>query len=316
MDYFPVFLAIKDKKTSVIGGGEVACRKVDLFRKAGAKISIISPSLHPYLATLAKTGAIDWINSIYTPDLLEGSWLVWATTDNSTLNQQICDDAARRGIWVNVVDDKDKCQFITPSIVDRSPIQVAISSGGASPVLVRYLREKLETTLPQNLGMIANYAGQQRDRIKFTYNSVDERRRFWEHFLRHPQVEAAKDEATLETLFKLLLDSDSISNGAALYLIETNHDPERLSLKALRLMQQSEMVLFPGDADDIFVDLCRRDAERMPYTLDNVAELVETSLDEKYRICILIDKAETASVISAIEETVTLETHVEHVSCQ
>lgn len=289
MDFFPVFLKLTHKKILVVGGGEVACRKVDLLLKANANVTIVSPELHPYLQSLLDAERFHYINASYAAVQLDGFDQVWATTDNRALNHQVYHDANAKKIWTNVVDDPDYCDFITPSMIDRTPIQVAISSGGASPVLVRYLREKLETQLPQNLSLLAHYAGQQRTRIKQFYHTVDDRRKFWEAYFRLPQVETATTEAELEMAFTALLERHH-DTGANLYLIETGHDPELLSLKALRLMQQSEFVLYPEGQNGIFVDLCRRDAERESYQHQELVLKVEKLIAEGLRVCVLAPK--------------------------
>lgn len=307
MDYFPIFLSVKQKKVTVIGGGEVACRKVDLLRKAGATITVISPKIHNYLASLVNSGHIHWKDKCYEKCDLEGSYQVWATTNSPSLNHQVHQDATDLGIWINVVDDKDYCDFITPSMIDRSPIQVAVSSGGASPVLVRYLREKLETQLPHNLSLLASYAGEQRERIKQHFSTVDERRKFWELFFRHSAVEQAQTIDELEQVFVRLLNHDAKVQGA-LYLIETGTDTELLTLKALRLMQQAEFVLYPGcplsldGADDTFVDLCRRDADREPYSEESIKAQVQHQLNQGLRVCVLAPKDQTDNLLKALEE--------------
>ena len=305
MDYFPIFLSVKQRKVTVIGGGEVACRKVDLLRKAGASITVVSPKIHNHLAALVNSGHIHWKNKTYERSDLEGAYQVWATTDSASLNHQVHKDATEMGIWINVVDDKEYCDFITPSMIDRSPIQVAVSSGGASPVLVRYIREKLETQLPQNLSLLAKYAGEQRERIKATYSTVDERRKFWELFFRQSAVEQATTEEELEQVFAEMLGRNQ-SPQAALYLIETGTDTEMLTLKALRLMQQAEFVLYPGKvgtlegADDVFVDLCRRDADREPYSEESLKTQVQQLLDEGLRVCVLASKPEAANSLQPL----------------
>lgn len=308
MDYFPIFLSLKGRKISVIGGGEVACRKVDLLLKADADITVTSPELHPHLERLEQAGKIHWNNDVYQPSVLDHADQVWVTTNNRALNQSIYFDAEARGIWANVVDDRQYCHFITPSIIDRSPIQVAVSSGGASPVLVRFLREKLETQLPQNLSLLADYAGKQRDRIKEHFKTVDERRKFWEIFFRHPQVELANGEHELDEVFTTLL-CETAPSGGALYLIETGDDPELLTLKALRLMQQSEFVLFPGEAEDIFVDLCRRDADRAPYDEQSLFNQVEKHLSDGFRVCVLANKVDAEKVFRPLK-TLTVAQHI------
>ncbi|KJG39583.1 ferrochelatase [Photobacterium angustum] len=289
MDFFPVFLKLTNKKVLVVGGGEVACRKVDLLLKAQANISLVSPDLHPHLESLLDEGKFEYLKARYEKSLLTQFDQVWATTDSCELNHQVYHDANALKIWTNVVDDPAYCDFITPSMIDRSPMQVAISSGGASPVLVRYLRERFETQLPQNLSLLAHYSGQQRTRIKQHYKTVDERRKFWEVFFRLPAVETATTEQELEQAFSGLLTSYQ-DTGANLYLIETGNDPELLTLKALRLMQQSEFVLYPEGKNDIFVDLCRRDADRESYEHENVIARVRELLNEGMRVCVLAPK--------------------------
>lgn len=289
MDFFPIFLKVNHKQILVVGGGEVACRKVDLLLKAHANITVVSPQLHPHLQMLLAQQLIVHINQPYQSSQLEGADQVWATTDSSTLNHQIYHDANALKIWTNVVDDPTFCDFITPSMIDRTPIQVAISSGGASPVLVRYLRERLETYLPQNLNLLAEFSGKQRQRIKQQFTTVDERRKFWEQFFRLSTVETAHTNEELESAFQQLLIQKNSCSGNV-YLIETGHDPELLSLKALRLMQQSEYVLYHDDVADVFVDLCRRDADRERCNHTNIQTLTENLVQQGARVCVLATK--------------------------
>lgn len=311
MEYLPIFLSLVDRKVVVIGGGDVACRKIDLLRKAGATITVVSPMLHPYLEELVQHRRIHWINKKYTSNDLHGAYQVWATTDDRSLNHQVFRDAEEKGIWTNVVDDRDYCHFITPSIIDRSPIQIAVSSGGASPVLVRYLREKLETQLPQNLGLLADYAGKQRTRIKQHFDTVDKRRKFWERFFRHPVIQQAQSEQTLEHIFQQLLENNEGTTEGGLYLIETGVDPELLSMKALRLMQQAEFILYPDDPDSIFVDLCRRDAHRAKYQESTLTIQVDQLLKQGLRVCVLADKQKASSRLMPLRKV----EYAEYVAC-
>ncbi|PWI32510.1 siroheme synthase [Vibrio albus] len=261
MQYFPVFLRLSDRQVLVVGGGDVACRKVDLLLRANANITVISKELHPHLAGYVDAERIRYIHKHYEQSDLDGFDQIWATTDQRDVNHQIYTDATARGLWVNTVDDPQYCHFITPSMVDRSPIQVAISSGGASPVLVRYIRENLETILPQNLSLLAEFSGKQRNRIKQYYSTVDERRKFWERFFRSPELENITCESELENIFQNHLKNNNSEEQSIIY-IQVGKDPELLTIKALRLMQQSEFILYGDDCADIFVDLCRRDADR------------------------------------------------------
>ncbi len=293
MDYFPVFARLTNKPVLVIGGGEVACRKVDLLLRAGADITLVSPRLHPTLQKLAAQKKLRWLAESYKSSVLGDYYQVWTTTDDRELNTRIFRDAQQKRIWVNAVDDPAHCDFITPSMIDRSPIQVAISSGGASPVLVRFLREKLETQLAHNLSLLAGYAGKQRERLKQHFNTVDERRHFWEQFFRLPQVETAKTEEALETAFTSLLAHPDKSQGT-LWVIETGTETEMLTLKALRLMQQAEMVLYTNEeAQAGFIELCRRDADRAHCQLGDIAEKVTSFLQKSVRVCVLTEKGST-----------------------
>lgn len=183
MQYFPLFLNLKGKPVLVVGGGEVACRKVDTLVRAGAMVTIVSPQIEDYLRTLVDSQECIWIQNFYSKELLDKKFVqVWATTDNPELNHQVHRDAKQLGILVNVVDDLPYCDFITPSIINRGRIQLAISSGGASPVLVRNIREKLEASLPHNLALLADFGASKRNDIKQALPSVDTRRKFWENF--------------------------------------------------------------------------------------------------------------------------------------
>ena len=144
MKYYPIFLDIREKKCVVVGGGEVAVRKVERLLDCGAKVFVISPKLSPALATLKEEGVIHHIAIKYTGDLIDGAALVIGATDDEKTNAQISLDARNKGIPVNIVDDPQKCDFILPSIVQSGDLAITIGTGGKSPALARYLREKLE----------------------------------------------------------------------------------------------------------------------------------------------------------------------------
>ncbi len=287
MDFFPVFLQLTQRPVVVIGGGDVACRKVDLLLAANARVTIVSPELHPYLQRYVDSNTLTYHKKYYDASDVEGAVQVWATTDDRELNHRVYHDAHAVGIWTNVVDDPAYCDFITPSMIDRTPIQIALSSGGASPVLLRFIREKLETQLPHNLSLLAAYAGQQRERIKTHFTTVDERRKFWERFFHLPEVDKADHEEVLESAFVKLLKEPNEVKGA-IYLIHHGEDTEELSLKALRLMQQSEHVLYPDD-DNLtdFIELCRRDADRTPLHSHFISQEANELAKKGTRVCIL-----------------------------
>lgn len=262
MQYFPLFLDLKCKPVLVVGGGEVACRKVESLVRASAEVTIVSPQIEPYLQKLVDAGECHWVQNFYSKELLNHKYIqVWATTDNPKLNHQVHDDAKALGILVNVVDDQPYCDFITPSMINRGRIQLAISSGGASPVLVRNIREKLEAALPQNLSLLAEFGASKRVDIKNALPSVDLRRKFWENFFALSAVDKATNRNELEACYQKLLHDDVEDSGTVTW-IDYGDDVELLPMKALRLMQEAELVLYSNDCPHGFVDLVRRDAER------------------------------------------------------
>lgn len=266
MQYFPLFLDLKNKPVLVVGGGEVASRKVDSLVRSGANVTIVSPKIEPYLQRLIDQEECHWIQSFYSSELLNDAYIqVWATTDNPDLNHQVHKDAKAKNILVNVVDDKPYCDFITPSIINRGRIQIAISSGGASPVLVRNIRQMLETNLAQNLSLQADFASSKRNDIKQRLANVDERRKFWESFFSLKDVELATSITDLECAYQAQF-ANGYENSGSVTWIEYGDDPELLPLKALRIMQQAEVVYSDANCPFVFTDLIRRDAERKPYS--------------------------------------------------
>ncbi|MFA0414061.1 NAD(P)-dependent oxidoreductase [Vibrio renipiscarius] len=294
MQYFPIFLDLKAKAVLVVGGGEVACRKVDSLVRAGAIVTIVSPTIDRYLKTLVEQNECQWIQNFYSKDQLSMRYVqVWATTDNPELNHQVHHDAKQLGLLVNVVDDQPYCDFITPSMINRGRIQVAISSGGASPVLVRNIRQRLEAQLPQNLNIQADFAASKRNDIKQALPDVESRRKFWERFFDLPEVEVATSHQVLESCYRHLIDQPNTEVGQITW-IEFGDDVELLSLKALRLMQQAELVLYAQDCPFVFIDSVRRDAERLAFA-DEVAlsTMLAQAQKAQLRVVVLIPQTST-----------------------
>lgn len=288
MRYFPIFLDLNQKPVLVVGGGEVACRKVESLLRAGALVTLIAPQIHPQLKQAVDKGELIWLQDFYHAGMLDNFIQVWATTDNPSLNHQVYQDAHAANILVNVVDDPKHCDFITPSILNRGRIQIAISSGGSSPVLIRKLRERLESQLAQNLALLADFAASKRQDIQQKLPSVDDRRKFWEVFFEAPSLENIQTRHELEDLYQGLLQQAPEQQGRV-HWIEFGDDAEMLSLKALRLMQQAEFVFYPADCPFEFIDLVRRDAERTIYHEVSELDFALSQMLDK-RICIFIDK--------------------------
>jgi len=292
MQYFPLFLDLLNKPVLVVGGGEVACRKIDSLLRAGARVTVVSPQIAPSLQRLAEERKLEWVQNFYSPKILEKKYLqVWATTDNPELNHQVHKDAKNIGVLVNVVDDQPYCDFITPSILNRGRIQIAISSGGASPVLVRNIRETLESVLPQNLSLLADFGASKRTSIKEHLPSVDLRRKFWEMFFADPGVKQASSREQLEVFYLRALENEMDQQGEVTW-IEYGNDVELLPIKALRYMQQAELILHSEQCPLGVIDLCRRDAEReIFHTPADLGECLKGAGQKKLRVCVLLFKS-------------------------
>ncbi|MGK4474869.1 siroheme synthase CysG [Aeromonas molluscorum] len=266
MDYLPIFCRLDNKPVLLVGGGEVAERKARLLLDAGARLTVVSPVLDPELAELADNGSIEWLADEFAPAQLTGKWLVVAATDRREVNALVYQSANQARIFANVVDDPTRSSFIMPSIIDRSPLMVAISSGGKAPVLARLLREKLEALLPQHLGAVAAFAGSLRDRVKARFATMGERRRFWERLLgadRLGQALARGDKASANQLADALFAEDAGAQGEVILVGAGPGDPGLLTLHALRHMQQADLVVHDRLVSDEVMALVRRDAKRI-----------------------------------------------------
>ncbi|HAU4889862.1 siroheme synthase CysG [Aeromonas hydrophila] len=266
MDYLPIFCRLDNKPVLLVGGGEVAERKARLLLDAGAQLTVVAPELDPELAELAAKGSIEWLAGEFAPQQLTGKWLVVAATDRREVNALVYQSANQARIFANVVDDPKRSSFIMPSIIDRSPLMVAISSGGKAPVLARLLREKLEALLPQHLGAVAAFAGSLRERVKARFASMGERRRFWERLLgadRLGQALARGDHASANQLTDSLFADESQTGGEVVLVGAGPGDPGLLTLHALRQMQQADVVVYDRLVSDEVMALVRRDAKRI-----------------------------------------------------
>jgi len=268
MDYLPVFLQVQDRPCLLVGGGEVAERKVRQLMRAGARIRVVAPELAPSLRELLERGVIEHVNGDFEAGFLDGCVLVVAATDNEDINREVSRLAQERRLPVNVVDNPELCSFIMPSVVDRSPVVIAVSTGGASPVLARLLRAKLETMIPAAYGRLADLMRSFRQRVKVRFPDMQRRRRFWEDILQGPIAEmlfAGQDKAALAALESRLEDNDGESGKSGeVYLVGAGPgDPDLLTFRALRLMQQADVVLYDRLVAPAIVDLVRRDAERI-----------------------------------------------------
>ena len=265
MDFLPLFTKLEGKTCLLVGGGEIALRKARLLSKSGAVLRVVAPDIAPELTQLAgETGKC--LHADYRIDHLDGVFLVIAATDDQVLNEQVSRDCNARNIPVNVVDNPALCSFILPAIIDRSPIVVAVSSGGKSPVLARIIRSRLESSIPAAYGRLAGLVGQFRDAVKARFNDIEDRRDFWEQTLQGPVAEmvyAGQERAAAEMLGKLI-DTAELKPGGEVYLIGAGPgDPDLMTFKALRLLQRADVVLYDRLVAPEIVELCRKDAERI-----------------------------------------------------
>ncbi|MBI5451260.1 MAG: uroporphyrinogen-III C-methyltransferase [Gammaproteobacteria bacterium] len=267
MKYFPLFAALHDARCVIVGGGEVAHRKVLLLGRAGARITVIAPQLVAGLTALCQQGRISHLAQTFTPEVLDGARLVVAATDDQQVNVAVAAEAQRRQLLINVVDQPQLCNFIFPSIVDRSPVVVAVSTGGASPVLARLLRARLETLIPAAYGRLATLLERYRHQVKQRYASSEQRRRFWERILSGPvaeQVFSGHEQQAAQLIEQALHDPAAADHRGEVYLVGAGPgDPDLLTFRALRLMQSADVVLYDRLVAAPILDLVRREAERI-----------------------------------------------------
>jgi uroporphyrin-III C-methyltransferase/precorrin-2 dehydrogenase/sirohydrochlorin ferrochelatase len=273
MDYLPVFLQLRDRPVLVVGGGRVAARKVELLRRTGAKITVVAPELADELRELATQGELQYVNTVFSPEHVTGTVAVIAATGVPEVNAAVSAAAREQNIPVNAVDDPAASTFIFPAIVDRSPILIAISSGGQAPVLARRIREQMEAFLPARLGALARFMGERRKAVKRALRTAA-RRSFWERIV--GGVVGARvfagDEVTAGKDFERELRTTHLTRSAGTgslglgecYLIGAGPgDPDLLTLRALQLLQQADVILYDRLVPAAVLDRARREAERV-----------------------------------------------------
>jgi uroporphyrin-III C-methyltransferase / precorrin-2 dehydrogenase / sirohydrochlorin ferrochelatase len=264
MNYFPVFFDLRAQKVLVVGGGEVALRKVMLLERCGAAITLIAPQITPELMARASMGTLKLGIREFEPADLDGARLVIVATSRAAINRWVASLSEARGIPVNVVDDLEASRFIVPAIIDRDPVLVAISTGGASPVLARRLRERLEALIPKRIGEFAAWLHTLRRAAKRRLRDTHARRRFFEQLVDGPAARhfAAGDSQGASRIAQQLLarSSQSPAVGEVTLVGAGPGDPELLTLKALRALQDADVILHDRLVPKAVLDLSRRDA--------------------------------------------------------
>src|SRR5579863_1824182 len=269
MDYLPVFLNLRDQLALVVGGGAVASRKVELLLKAHARVRVVAPRLHGDLALYRDAGRIEHLGCEFEPQHFDGAIFAIAATDSGEVNQAVAAVGAARGIFVNVVDDGAASSAVMPAIVDRSPLLVAIATSGQSPTLARRVRAQLEALLPERLGELARLAGSVRERVQRALPDLQQRRRFWDGLFAGSIASKVFAGDTREAQELLDAELRAAADGrhqvrGEVYLIGAGPgDPDLLTLRALQLLQQCDVVLYDRLVSQAVLDRVRRDAERI-----------------------------------------------------
>jgi len=267
MELLPIFQVVRDKSCLVAGGGRTAERKVGSLLRAGAAVTVVSPELTDGLARRAQAGEIRYLARRFEPGDTSGARLVIAATDDRVVNRRIAELAREQDIPVNVADDPGACTFLLPSVIDRDPVVVAVSTGKASPVLARLLRTRLESLIPAGYGRLGELCARYRDRVKARFSDERDRRRFWDRVLQGAvaerifsgQLEEA-DAAIERELAPGALDTDM----GEVYLVGAGPgDPDLLTFRALRLMQQADVVVYDRLVAEPILNMTRRDARRI-----------------------------------------------------
>lgn len=266
MRYLPLFIDSQHLNVLVIGAGEVAARKIELLSKTQARVTIVALEASPYVIQLARKHQFPLYQRAFSESDLQGMQLVFGATNEKQVNHQISTLAKANNIQVNIVDDPQACSFITPSIVDRSPITIAMSSGGVAPVLLRHLRQKLEAFIPQRVSLLGQLAEKYREKVKQRFTHLNQRREFWEQIFNGSVAEQVLqgNQQQADKQLNTLLEKDVQPPQGEVYLVGAGPgDPELLTFKALRLMQQADVVVYDRLVSKDILEMVRRDAEKI-----------------------------------------------------
>jgi uroporphyrin-III C-methyltransferase/precorrin-2 dehydrogenase/sirohydrochlorin ferrochelatase len=266
VDYFPLFFNLQGQRVLVVGAGSVALRKVQLLERAHAAIAVVAPEVAPELSQLAAAGTIEVRIREFTAEDLEGARLVIVATSRRAVNRWIASLCEARGIPVNVVDDRKASRVIVPAIIDRDPVIVAVSSAGTSPVLARRLRERLEALVPKRIGLWASWLAGMRATVRRRIPGADARRRYFEMLVDGPAERrfVDGDERGARRIAQRLLGSVSAAPLGQVTLVGAGPgDPELLTLKALRALQDADVILHDRLVPAAVLDYARRDAEQI-----------------------------------------------------
>lgn len=266
MDIFPISLKLQQQRCLIVGGGHIALRKATLLAKAGAIIDVVAPAIEDQLLQLIKTtGGEPFIEAFAEKFLSIPYRLVIAATNDAEVNKTVFEQCEARNLLVNSVDDIPHCRFMVPAIIDRSPLIVSVASNGTSPVLSRQIRTQLETSIPHGMGKLAEFSGKWRNQVKEKISNPDERRIFWENLYASPLKEQVFNDNldVADSMLEQALQEWKAPKGEVYLVGAGPGDPELITLKALRLMQQADVVIYDRLVSAPILELCRRDATKI-----------------------------------------------------
>lgn len=249
-----------------MGGGHIALRKATLLAKAGAIIDVVAPAIEDQLLQLIKTTGGDPFIEAFAEKFLSTPYrLVIAATNDAEVNKTVFEQCEAHNLLVNSVDDIPHCRFMVPAIIDRSPLIVSVASNGTSPVLSRQIRTQLETSIPHGMGKLAEFSGKWRNQVKEKISNPDERRIFWENLYASPLKEQVFNDNldVADSMLEQALQEWKAPKGEVYLVGAGPGDPELITLKALRLMQQADVVIYDRLVSAPILELCRRDATKI-----------------------------------------------------
>jgi uroporphyrin-III C-methyltransferase/precorrin-2 dehydrogenase/sirohydrochlorin ferrochelatase len=297
VDIFPISLKLQQQPCLIVGGGHIAYRKAVLLAKAGAALHVISPDIDANLLEIVEQSGGQYTKAAYSSGFaLRDYRLVIAATDDKAVNQAVFEACEAENVLVNSVDDPPHCRFMVPAIIDRSPLVVSIATNGASPVLSRQIRTQLEASIPHGMGKLADFSGKWRAAVKAKIENPDERRIFWEDLYASPLKEQVfnGNAAEADRLIEQALIEWKQPKGEVYLVGAGPGDPELLTLKALRLMQQADVVIYDRLVSAPIMELCRRDAEKIyvgkarsnhAVPQDGINALLVKNASEGKRVC-------------------------------
>ncbi|TLU59945.1 hypothetical protein FE810_16520 [Thalassotalea litorea] len=292
MQYFPIFLDADKLTAVIIGGGSVAARKLELVCKTAAKVIVVSPQINQTVKTLIDRHDIQWHQVQYDKTLIQHANLVIAATNDGKTNAQISADANALNILVNVVDSPELCTYITPAIIDRDPMLIALSSSGSAPILLQMLKSQIEQTLPSHYGKLAQFCGENRRQVQALINDFASRKSFWQETLTGKIAELIFDDETTaaQQLFKEQLSEYQQHKphqvGQLSIVVTQDNNPDLLTLSAYQALQIADVVYLEPHLSQNFYEFARRDSEKAP-AFDLAA--LHSDIESGQRVVVITD---------------------------